>query len=711
MRSFRYSLTGINALVLFILALIAFPASAQDLERHGEVTATDGQEVTVRLSEGISVSSGTAGTIYTTTTVGGEERPVRIAQVEVTEADGRTVIARISQRTQAPQVGFSASFEEAQRLGTLEVNAVPRTAEVFVDGSSVGDGAIKTTVPSGTRNLRAAVEGCSSVSKSVEVRQGETREVQFRLDCGTLRVNTVPQGARVLLNGEKVGTGPVETAAPTGQQRVKARAENCPAASKTTVVRRAAIREVQLQLDCTTLVVRPEPEEAEVYLDGQRIGPGEIREIVSPGTHQVKVQREGYESERLTVGVKSGETKRRAVSLPARPSQLSLKTTPSGATVFARRAGEETYQRLGKAPLSRREMKAGTYDVWARKKNYVGRQKELRLAPGEKKSWTLNLEFSMSAVRTLQSPSPEQNGRFGRCSGDDPAVSNDYSAVAPVGSVGGDKVPHIAVGACGETADGKDAAGHVHIFRGTDGELLKTLQSPNPTTGNDNEKGKFGASVVNIGDMSGGGVLNIAVGAPGDNSDAGLFGRAKSGAGRVYIIDGSNLEVRKEIESPDSDLFNYFGSGISWIGDVDEDENEEISVYSPEGSDESMTGEGKVYVLDGEDGSEFYKVESPNKTHGGSFGASVAQIGDFDGDEIADLAVGAPGETVDNEDGAGRAYIIDGAEGDVLQTFQSPNSSRYDDFGASTAKIGDVNGNGAILWTGRRVKRYIQLLP
>jgi hypothetical protein len=86
------------------------------------VTAVDGQEVTIHLSEGLSVDIGTAGTIYTTTTVGREEKSVRIAKVEVTGATRRTVTVRVTEQTQVPETGFSVSFKTVERPATLRLD-------------------------------------------------------------------------------------------------------------------------------------------------------------------------------------------------------------------------------------------------------------------------------------------------------------------------------------------------------------------------------------------------------------------------------------------------------------------------------------------------------------------------------------------------------------------------------------------------------------
>jgi len=595
------------SLVLLTGSLSPLPSVAQDLERHGEVTAIDGQELTVQLSEGLSVSPGTAGTIYTTTTVGGEERAVRVAQVKAMEVEGRAVTTQISERTQAPETGFAISFSQIQRFGTLVVTAEPRSAEVFVEGSPVGSGTVQTTVRSGTRDIRVSGEGCPSASRSVEVRQAQTRKVQLRLDCGTLRVTSEPQEAEVLVGDQRTGVSPVETMVRSGQQEIKARAENCLTASKTVAIRKAETREVQFQLDCTTLVVQPEPQSATVSIDGQSVGNGEIRQPVAAGQHRIKVEQEGYEEKVATVKVERGDTQRRSISLSAQPAQLSLKTMPSGASVYVRQKGAEEYRKLGKAPIDKQKIAAGTYDIWVRKGTRISRAEGVRFAPGMAVSESLSLEFSMEVVRTLQSPNPEKRGRFGfqeSCDKDDwdnvTLEGVDAASITHIGDVNGDEVPDIAVGACGETVDGKDKAGRVYIFGGAEGEIIRTLQSPNPE-----EVGFFGASIAKVENMSRDDVTGVAVGAPHETVGAFAFNR-DDGAGRVYAIEGSREKVRWKTKSPDSDLYDYFGSGITNIGNINGDKFSDIAVYAPQTS-----GEGKVFLFGGREGEEIVEVENP----------------------------------------------------------------------------------------------------
>ena len=160
----------------------------------------------------------------------------------------------------------------------------------------------------------------------------------------------------------------------------------------------------------------------------------------------------------------------------------------------------------------------------------------------------------------------------------------------------------------------------------------------------------FGTSVTNIGDLDGDGVDDLAVGAWGDD-DGG------TGRGAVWILflnaDGT-VDSHQKISDTEGgftgmlDNNDFFGFSVENMGDLNRNGANDLAVGAW-GDDDGGTGTGAVWILFlNADGT----VDSHQKisdTEGGFtgvldnsdvFGASVANIGDLDGDGVEDLAVG-----------------------------------------------------------------------
>lgn len=90
-------------------------------------------------------------------------------------------------------------------------------------------------------------------------------------------------------------------------------------------------------------------------------------------------------------------------------------------------------------------------------------------------------------------------------------------------------------------------------------------------------------------------------------------------------------------------------------------------------------------------------LESPDAQFEGYFGAGIAWVPDVNNDGIADIVISASFENtgVRFSDSPGRVYAFDGAAFEVLHQLWSPNEKPDSHFGGQVAGIGDLNGNGS----------------
>jgi len=290
-------------------------------------------------------------------------------------------------------------------------------------------------------------------------------------------------------------------------------------------------------------------------------------------------------------------------------------------------------------------------------------------------------------------------------------VDNFGRSVTNIGDLDGDGIDDIVVGAVLDDEGGSNR-GAIHIILlNSDGTPKSTVEINDSTVNgpvlSDNDY--FGNSVANIGDLDGDGIDDIAVGARYDDT-----GGTDKGAIHIIFLnaDGtpkSTIEINDNtVNGPVLSDFDYFGSSVSNIGDLDGDGIDDIVVGAFLGeADGYNRGEIHIIFLNS-DGSPKSTVEINDSTVNGPvlsdydyFGYSVTNIGDLDGDGIDDIVVGA---IYDDEGGLNRGaiHIIllnnDGTPKSTVEinasTVNGPVLSDSDYFGTSVANIGDLDGDG-----------------
>ncbi len=280
----------------------------------------------------------------------------------------------------------------------------------------------------------------------------------------------------------------------------------------------------------------------------------------------------------------------------------------------------------------------------------------------------------------------------------------------------GDAKGDLAVGAPNEDVGAISNAGAVGIYYGAHGGPSTTdVQGYSQATagilGTAATDDGFGASVA-CGDFNNDGFDDLAVGTPWDETDPGVT------SGSVTIIYGSagGLGTDDQLWSQahpgilgvphDGDLFGWALA----VGDFNDDGTQDLAVGAPLDEAGSTVDGGAVNILYGSGsgltdvGDQRYHQASTGikgaAANGDLFGAALA-AGDFNGNGVEDLAIGAPGANSD----AGEAHILLAtAAGGVTNIDRFFNQSTEgllgmpedgDYFGGALA-AGDIGANGTM---------------
>jgi len=296
-------------------------------------------------------------------------------------------------------------------------------------------------------------------------------------------------------------------------------------------------------------------------------------------------------------------------------------------------------------------------------------------------------------------------------------------SVSNAGDVNGDGIEDLVISAPFADINGNNS-GSTYVVFGRAGPYNATssLSSINGSNGfriDGASHGDYsGWSVSAAGDINGDGIDDLIIGAPYADPNGGysgsafvVFGKTDGFAPSISLstLNGANGFRMDGISHDDQT-----GDSVSGAGDINGDGIDDFIIgafyannttnvsgaaYVVFGSTSAFQPSLQLSALDGGNGFRILGEDSS-----GEFGLSVSSAGDFNGDGIADLIIGAPHANGDSVD-SGKSYLVFGRSSGFpaslpLSTLDGSNGLRLigaslrDESGRSVSNVGDINADG-----------------
>ena len=242
-----------------------------------------------------------------------------------------------------------------------------------------------------------------------------------------------------------------------------------------------------------------------------------------------------------------------------------------------------------------------------------------------------------------------------------------------LGDIDGDGTPDFGIGAPRFSTPTTPGAGRVYVYSGRTQSVLYAFSGQN--------KFSFMKTVCGFGDLDQDGVPDLGCGAYGDGPNGEGAFTIFSGASRTKIFG-----VQGEATG------DGFGIDAAALGDIDADGYIDFAVDAP-GHKVSAGAEGRVYVYSGLTGALLWQFDGTLKDE--QFGTLPTLGGvDFNGDGYDDVAIASPIPTSKPYSG-GNVYIYSGRSGMLLYDLRGGvHAGAGEGLGFSMSEVGDFNGDG-----------------
>ena len=221
----------------------------------------------------------------------------------------------------------------------------PPNADVIIDGKKSGHTPRKIYLKPGPYLVKVYIPGYKQEQHAVTVTPSAGASLHLKLKPLSgkpvpIKVDSLPSGAELLINGEVIGNTPADLILKPGRYQIKVTLDGYEAHKQSLDVDAEGENALSVKLERQKgkLLVKSSPSGALVTIDGKKRGVTPLGPVALPiGSHLVQVAKSAHESTEQTVNIEAGEV-----------AKLDLKLRITAAERARRKKLKSAYQRKAK---------------------------------------------------------------------------------------------------------------------------------------------------------------------------------------------------------------------------------------------------------------------------------------------------------------------------------------------------------------------------
>ncbi len=295
---------------------------------------------------------------------------------------------------------FYYELEPVELYGTLALETVPRHSKVFIDDIYYDKSPLKVRLLSGKHTLRIKKKGYEVHRETIRIKSGKYHELEIGLQKtppprppkGTIRINSIPDGAKIFINDEKYGRTPFETRLEADVYNVELRKKGYSPWRQDIRIHGREINRVYAQLEETRpatrsgfLSITSKPRRAKVFVDDQYRGRTPLEALRLPaGSHEIRLTKRGFRSFYDTKRIRPGKEHHLDARLKSLGSSVHMAPAKGTLDIVSKPLNAKVFingKYFGKTPLNVK-LRPEKYSIELRHKGFKPYYQEIKIRPG-----------------------------------------------------------------------------------------------------------------------------------------------------------------------------------------------------------------------------------------------------------------------------------------------------------------------------------------